>query len=65
MCVHDYGEEHHKIPVNMPLPGMYWAYAASIGPVQARYWHLIACLQGTHSKEQITLIVKYSFHFFH
>ena len=25
---------------------MYWADAASIGPVQARYWQLMACLQG-------------------
>jgi len=24
----------------------YWADAASIGPVQAQYWQLMACLQG-------------------
>ena len=30
----------------MPVPGKYWANAASIGPVQARYWQLMACLQG-------------------
>ena len=30
----------------MQVPDLYWADAASIGPVQARYWHLPACLQG-------------------
>ena len=30
----------------MPVPGLYWADAARIGPVQARYWQLMACLQG-------------------
>ena len=30
----------------MPVPGLYWSDAASIGPVQARYWQLMACLQG-------------------
>ena len=30
----------------MPVPGLYWADAASSGPVQARYWQLRACLQG-------------------
>ena len=30
----------------MPVPRMYWADAASMEPVQARYWQLIACLQG-------------------
>jgi len=24
----------------LPVPGLYWANAASIGPVQARYWHI-------------------------
>jgi len=27
------------------VPGLYWADAASIGPVQARYWQLTAHLQ--------------------
>jgi len=31
----------------MPVPGLYWADAASIGPVPARYWHIMVCLQGT------------------
>jgi len=30
----------------VPVPGLYGANAASIGPVQARYWQLMACLQG-------------------
>ena len=30
----------------LPVPGLYWADAASIGPVPARYWHITACLQG-------------------
>ena len=30
----------------MPVPGLYWADAASIGPVQARYWQLMAYLHG-------------------
>ena len=30
----------------MPVPDLYLADAASIGPVQARYWQLLACLQG-------------------
>ena len=30
----------------VPVPGMYWADAASIGPVQARYWQPMASLQG-------------------
>ena len=30
----------------VPVPGLYWADAVSIGPVQARYWQLMACLQG-------------------
>ena len=29
-----------------PVPGLYWFDAASIGPVQAQYWQLNACLQG-------------------
>ena len=33
-------------PMLLPVPGLYWAIAASIGPVQARYWHLMAWLQG-------------------
>ena len=33
-------------PVNMPVPGLYWADPASIRPVQARYWHITACLWG-------------------
>jgi len=32
-----------RTPVNMPVPGMYWADAASIGPVQARYRHVMGC----------------------
>jgi len=31
----------------VPVPGLYWADAASIGPVQARYWQLTAWLQGS------------------
>ena len=30
----------------MAVPGLYWSDAGSIGPVQARYWQLTACLQG-------------------
>ena len=30
----------------MPVPGLYWADAASIGPVQARYWQLTPHFQG-------------------
>ena len=40
-----------KITINMSLcasTGPYWADAASIGPVQARYWQQMACLQGLH-----------------
>ena len=29
----------------MPVPGLYWADAASIGPVQARFWQLMTFLQ--------------------
>jgi len=29
-----------NMPINMPVPGRYWADAASIGPVQAWYWHI-------------------------
>ena len=42
-----------SFPVNMPLcasPALYWADAGSIGPVQARYWHITACLQGMTCK---------------
>jgi len=28
----------------VPAPGLYWADAGSIGPVQARHWHITACL---------------------
>jgi len=35
----------HHYPVNM-LVCADWADAASIGPVQARYWQLMAFLQG-------------------
>jgi len=31
----------------VPVPGLYWADAASIGPVLVRYWQLMACLQCT------------------
>ena len=34
----------------MPVPGLYWADAGSIGPVQARYWQLMACLQGVQGQ---------------
>jgi len=30
----------------VPVPGLYWADADSIGPVQAQYWQLMAFLQG-------------------
>ena len=30
----------------LPVLGLYWADAACIGPVQAQYWQLTACLQG-------------------
>jgi len=33
-------------PVNMPVLGLYWACAGSIGPVQAQFWHIMASLQG-------------------
>ena len=32
-------------PVNMPALGLFWADAASIGPVPAQCWHRIACLR--------------------
>ena len=33
----------HRHAVSVPVPGLYWSDAASIGPVQARYWQLTAC----------------------
>ena len=38
----------------MPVPSLYWADAVGIEPVQARYWHLPACLQGIHKIEKHT-----------
>ena len=39
----------------MPVPGLYWADAASIGPVQARYWQLMACLQSARQQYDHTI----------
>ena len=43
----------YRTPVNIPVGpstgpvlGLYWAESGSIGPVQARYWQLTACLHG-------------------
>jgi len=39
----------------VPVPGLYWADAASIGTVQARYWQRMACLQSIY-KDQILVL---------
>ena len=36
----------------MPVPGRYWSDVPSIGPVQARYWQLMACLQTVYIQIQ-------------
>ena len=46
----------------MPVPGLYWADAASIGPVLARYWPIPTCLQGKprlHDNARSVQISKY------
>ena len=40
---------------HVPAPGQYWADAASIGPVLAWFWHIMACLKGCCVVSQITL----------
>ena len=37
----------------VPVPDLYWANTASKGPVQARYWQLMACLQGSYTKTYV------------
>jgi len=40
----------------VPVPGLYWTDAASIGQVQARYWQPMACLQGSQNKLDVAEI---------
>jgi len=50
-----------QTPVNMPELNRYWAYAASIGPVPARFWHITVCLQGhTYTVESICIDIMYN-----
>jgi len=39
-----------EVPHKHVIMGQYWADAASIGPVLARYWSIPACLQGARSQ---------------
>jgi len=51
--VHVWHTASHTVLVNMPVLGLYWADAASIGPVQAQYrhWHWVYLLLSDVSSE--------------
>ena len=48
LCQYCFNSIPNGIPISryVPVPGLNWAAAASIGLVQAQYWQLMACFQG-------------------